>query len=65
MKRYRLTICAGEPDERVVYVGLTAKDVEMINKDMQGELDCKYYITLDTYEIIDVAIIDFIEEDIR
>ena len=62
MKRYRLTICAGEPDERVVYVNLTSKDVEMINKDMQGELNCAYYITLDTYEIIEVGIIDFVEE---
>lgn len=62
MKHYRLTLCAGEPDERIVYVDLTAKDVEMIHKDMQGELNCQYCIALDTYEIIEVGIIDIIEE---
>jgi hypothetical protein len=62
MKRYQLTLFVGEPNEQVVYADLTEKDVEMINMDMQGELNCQYYITLDNYDIIDVGIIDYIEE---
>ena len=62
MKRYQLTLCEGEPEEQVVYATLTEKDVEMIHKDMHGELNCAYYITLDDYCIIDVGIIDWIEE---
>ncbi len=62
MKKYQLTICAGEPDEQIVYAHLSEKDVEMIHRDMQGELNCQYCITLDNYEIIDIGIIDYIEE---
>lgn len=62
MKRYQLTLFAGELDEQVVYADLSEKDVEMIHKDMQGELNCQYCIALDNYEIIDVGIIDGIEE---
>ena len=61
-KRYRLTICAGEPEEQVVYAHLTENDLEMIMADMRGELNCEYLITLDNGEIIDTGIIDDITE---
>lgn len=63
MKQYRLTLCAGEPDEQIVYAHLTDNDVEMINLDMCGELNCEYLISLDNGETIDVGIIDYMEEE--
>ena len=60
-RRYRLTLCAGEPEEQVVYAHLTDNDLEMIMADMSGELNCEYLIILDNGETIDTGIIDDID----
>lgn len=62
IERYKLTLCEGECDERVVYANLTNEAVQMIEKDIRGELNRKYLIALENGELIETGIIDSIEK---
>lgn len=64
MRRYKLTLCAGEPEEQVVYARLTDAEFMIISLDILGELNCEHLITLENGETIDTGIIDSIEEDL-
>lgn len=64
MRRYKLVLCAGEPDEQIKYANLTADEVAAIQQDIRGELNSEHLITLEGGETIDTGIIDYIVEDL-
>lgn len=61
IERYKLTLCEGEPDEQIVYANLTNDAMQMIKKDIRGELNGEYLIALENGELIETGIIDAIE----
>ena len=62
MQTYKLTLCKGEIDEEVQYVKLIDEQVEMIKRDIAGEVSCQQIIKICDGWNIETGIIDAIEE---
>lgn len=63
-KRYKITICKGEPEEEVMYADLTVTEYEKIKLDLEGSLNSEHTILTVNGEKIETGIIDYIEEDV-
>lgn len=60
-KKYALTICQGEPEEKVVYAHLSQTEVDNITSDMAGTLNRNMLIKLDNGKMLEAGIVDCIE----
>lgn len=63
-KRYKLLLCAGEPDEEIVFADLTYIEANTIKTDINGTHNGQFLIKLTDGREIDIGIIDKIEGDI-
>ncbi len=61
MNRYKLTVCAGDPDMEIIEANLSYVDFMVITKSIAGIFNAEYLIKANNGRSYDVGIIDNIE----